>query len=151
MDFIFFGGDGHFVNLAQIELSALGHGLEIVSNTGIDLVRWMQTYGMPDAVFFGQDSDFPNNEYLIPVMKKVHTAHPDLHLVYVNIGLPPMALHREPTLQAIYALGVPIYTFMCDPEDHEQLVNLATTKWPGFNPKHGFMPTVVRSLPDTKA
>jgi len=141
MNFLFFGGNDNFVRRAQIELSAIGHGLEIVSNTGINLVRWMQQYGMPDAVFFGQDTEFPNNEYLIPAMKKVREAYPELHLVYVSV----LVMH-DPKFAPIVDLGIPFYAIMQPDDEFAQLVALATTKWPGFNPGRGFTPAIVRNL-----
>jgi len=150
MHFVLFGGDSTFAETLQMLFEDLGHTIDGFLNTDHPLVDWISQNGLPDAVFFGADWIFEDYIYLIPMMQRVHEIYPDLHLVYVNIGLPPAAINQDQILKAIMALGIPIYTFMCDDEDHEQLVQLATAKWPGFNPKHGFTPNVVRGLPKTQ-
>jgi len=128
---------GHELSTTQIThqfLGFLGHTDHIEANTSHDLVALVDAQE-PDVVLVGPDWLMHDYLSLIPAVQRLRQERPNQRIIFLNVGLPRFAIDQDATMKAMTTLGVPIYTIMCEEDDYEGLVALATTNWPGFCPE----------------
>jgi len=145
MKLVLFGGDASFAEWFQMVVELLGHRIDAFVDTMHPLVGWIEINKVPDAVLLAEDCLTSNEDLLVPMIERLREVYPELHLVFINTRLPPHAIGIL-GLTEIHSLGIPIYTTTDQDDEVQCIVQLSTSKWPGFNPQHTFTASVVRDM-----